>query len=86
MMYQGSQTHLHSLAGKKKGVEIFQGRQIYFKIYSEMRGTVCASEKLMFYTHLSYLDFTLEPLSSGPGSLTAIVLSCAFPFAPRPDG
>lgn len=51
-----------------------------------MRGTVCASEKLMFYTHLSYLDFTLEPLSSGPGSLTAIVLSCAFPFAPRPDG
>lgn len=51
-----------------------------------MRETVCASEKLMLYADLSYLDFTLETLSSGPIFCKSMALHYAFPFAPRSDG
>lgn len=83
-MRQGSQTHLHSLAGKK-GCKIFPERRIYFKMCSEMRETMCASEKLVLYTDLSYPDFILETLSSGPSFHKSMALRYAFPFAPRSD-
>lgn len=55
-------------------------------MYSEMRETVCASEKLMLYTDLSYFDFILEILSSGSSFHKSMALHYAFFFAPRSDG
>ena len=54
-------------------------------MYSEMKETVCASEKLMLYADLSYLDFTLETLSSAPVSINP--WHCVMPsLMPRSEG
>ena len=55
-------------------------------MYSEMRQTMCASEKLTLYTDLSYLDFIFENLSSGPSFCKPMALRYAFSFVPRSDG
>lgn len=44
------------------------------------------SEKLMLYAELSYLDFTLETLSSGPSFCKSMAQCYAFLLAPRSDG
>lgn len=87
MMYEGSQTHLHSLAGEKGGEILLGGEYIgRCNERDHMDVCVCASGKCVFYTDLPYFDFTCETLSSVPIFCKFMVLCYAFPFTPGLTG